>query len=81
LSTKVSRILARNRREPLVSVDNLMYATLLIEVMDRGWDFAARQLLDDLFQRRILLAHDRIEPDRSDECFLQLLVRRPASTA
>ena len=36
---------------------------------------AARQVLDDLFQGRILLPHDVVEADRLDAGLLQLLIR------
>jgi len=74
-AVRVFGIFARNGGEPLVAVDNLMHATLPLEQTDRGGYVAARQLLDDLFQRRILLSHDGVEPDGPDARFLQLLVR------
>jgi hypothetical protein len=65
-------ILFRNRRNALVVIGNLMDAALPVKILDCLSHFAARKLLDGLFQLRVFLAHDLIEPDRLHACVLKL---------
>ncbi len=51
-----------------------MHAPLRLKLVDRAADVAARELLDDGPERRIPLAHNRVEPGRFHSGLLQLLI-------
>ena len=53
---------------------DFVHAALRVETLNRSSHVSARQLLDDGFERRILLPHDVVEPRRLDPRFLELLI-------
>ena len=65
----------RDRRQPVVSIRDFMHATLLFELLDRIPDVTAGEVLDDVFEGRVALAKDLIEPRYLETRLLQLMVR------
>ena len=60
-----ARILPRHRLEALRAVLDLMHPALLVKACDRFFDLAPRKLLHRLFEHRIFLPQDLIEPRRA----------------
>ena len=59
----------------LAAVADFVHAALSIQPGDGFPHLAAGELLDRLFQRRVFLPHDLIEPRRAHSGLLQLLER------
>ena len=66
--------MAVNRSLP---VGDFVHAALVLEVADGPAHLAARELLDDVLEGRVLLPHDVVEADGLDARLLELLIRAP----
>ena len=60
-----AHILAGHLADALPPVPDLMHAALAVEARDRFVHFAPRKLLHGLFERRVFLPDDLIEPGRA----------------
>lgn len=68
-------VVTRDGREPFVMTDNLMHATLAVQLAQGGADLAARELLHHRLQGLVLLAHDVVKVGGLHAGRLQLLIR------
>ena len=68
------QVLARHHGETFIVVSDLVHATLEVELPDPSRHIATGQLLDDRFERRILLAHDGLEARGLHAVLLELLI-------
>jgi hypothetical protein len=72
---RLSDVGVGDRCETVGAADDFVDASLMVQLLNRGVNLAAREVFDDLFEGRVLLSDDVIQSNGFDAGVLQLLIR------